>query len=121
MSNVRRRRPTSVGMASLFAVLVVLCLVVFTVLSRITASSELALTQKAADSITAYYEAEYRATQRIVTVTEDGEFTEDIDEHRELSVKYEIVEGKTIITEWAIIRKGTGETTNQGFGDIPIF
>jgi len=108
-------------MASLFAVLVVLCLVVFAVLSRITASSELALTQRAADSVTAYYAAEHKAAQRLADVSEAGEFTQEIDDNRELLVSYELTDHGVRITQWVIVRKDTGEKTNQGFGEIPVF
>ncbi|MCL1831531.1 MAG: hypothetical protein FWG45_01315 [Oscillospiraceae bacterium] len=57
----KRRKPFSMGLTSLFAVLIVLCLVVFAVLSQLTAKSELALAQRAADTVMEAYNAEYRA------------------------------------------------------------
>jgi hypothetical protein len=56
----KKRKPVAVGLTSLFAVLIVLCLVIFAVLSRITAQSELALAQRAADTVSDRYDAEYR-------------------------------------------------------------
>jgi hypothetical protein len=40
-------------------VLIILCLVIFAILARIAARSELALAQIAADTVSAWYEAEY--------------------------------------------------------------
>jgi hypothetical protein len=57
---MNKRRPVSVGLTSLFTVLIVLCLVIFAVLSRLTAQSELALAQRAADTVAGRYEDEYR-------------------------------------------------------------
>jgi hypothetical protein len=56
----RRRKPAAVGLTSLFAVLIVLCLVIFAVLSRLTARNELALANRAADTVSERYAAEYR-------------------------------------------------------------
>ncbi|MCL2754499.1 MAG: hypothetical protein FWD35_02125 [Oscillospiraceae bacterium] len=54
------QRVATVGLTSLFAVLIVLCLVIFAILARLTAQSELALAQRAADTVAARYEAEYQ-------------------------------------------------------------
>jgi len=111
----KRRRPVNVGMASLFAVLIVLCLVIFAVLSGMTAKSELALAQKAADSLSAYYAAEYRAVEKLAGISESGSFTEEIDENRELRVVYRIADDRIVIDEWAVAVKET-EKPEQTLG-----
>jgi len=118
------RRPAGIGISSLFAVMIVLCLVVFAVLAKITAESELKLAQKAADSVTAFYEAEFKAIERLANVNggESGEFTEDIDENRELSVKFSVINGEIFIQEWAVVRKDTGEKEEKPLiGEPPRF
>jgi hypothetical protein len=117
-----RRRPVSIGGASLFAVLIILCLMVFAVLARLSAQSERALSERAAASVEAYYAAEYRALQRIAGLEPPGTFTEEIDMHRELKVTFRIVDYRTVIDEWAVVTKGTGEEP-QGpiFGPPPTF
>jgi len=117
-----RRRPVSVGGASLFAVLIILCLMVFAVLARLSAQSERALAERAGQAVEAYYAAEYRALHRIADMSEAGTFTEEIDENRELRVTFSIIEDKTVIDEWTVVNKNTGETP-QGpiFGPPPTF
>jgi hypothetical protein len=102
------KRPVSIGISSLFAVLIVLCLIVFAVLSSVTAKAELSLAQKAADSVKAFYDAEYRATLRLNEAEqfgEAGEFTEEIDENRDLFIKFDIVNEHLVILEWVVVRK----------------
>lgn len=133
----RRRRPVSVGGASLFAVLIILCLMVFAVLARLTAQSERNLAQKAADSLSAYYDAEYRAIVRLAEIKNPAPdapetvifgmmtFTEEIDENRELRVTLDIAGGEVNVIEWAVVIKGDDEggTEESGFGDliVPMF
>jgi hypothetical protein len=118
-----RRRPVSVGMVSLFAVLIILCLMIFAVLARLSAGSELSLAEKAAESVTAYYDAEYRAIIRLATESAaSGTFTEEIDQNRELRVTFRITGTGKVIDEWAVEIKGTGEREEApSFSAPPIF
>jgi hypothetical protein len=123
--NNTRKRPMSVGLASLFAVLIVLCLMIFAVLARLSAQSELNLAEIAARSVLAYYDAEYRAVVRLANSDSSGTFTEEIDENRELRVVFRITEEGTFIDEWVVVRIGTHEPepepTFGGAGGPPIF
>jgi len=116
-----RRRPMSVGMASLFAVLIILCLMIFAVLARLSASAELNLAEKAAESVQAYYNAEYRAVVRLSEQTSSGTFSEEIDQNRELRVTFRISETGTVIDEWAVVNKNTGEQEEAPRYGIMIF
>jgi hypothetical protein len=107
MSENTRRNPRSIGLASLFAVLVILCLMIFAVLARLSAQSELKLARKVAESVLIYYDAEYRAVLKLHELTASGTFTEEIDENRELRVSVVITEDGMSINEWAITLKGT--------------
>jgi hypothetical protein len=109
-------------MVSLFSVLIILCLMIFAVLARLSAGSELSLAEKAAESVTAYYDAEYRAIIRLTEATASGTFTEEIDQNRELRVTFRITESGKVIDEWAIEIKGTGEREEApSFGAPPVF
>jgi hypothetical protein len=116
------KRPVSIGISSLFAVLIVLCLVIFAILAGITARAELDLAEKAALAVSAFYDAEERAVVRLLEQTESGEFTEKIDENRELFVRFEIVNDEVGIIEWAVVRKSSGATEDRPiFGTPPVF
>jgi hypothetical protein len=109
-------------MVSLFSVLIILCLMIFAVLARLSAGSELSLAEKAAESVTAYYDAEYRAVIRLAEMAEPGTFTEEIDQNRELRVTFRITETGKVIDEWAVEIKGTGDKEEApGFSAPPIF
>ncbi|MCL1866780.1 MAG: hypothetical protein FWF82_05165 [Oscillospiraceae bacterium] len=116
MNDNPKRRPLGVGLASLFAVLVILCLMVFAVLSRITAKNELALAKKAADSAAAFYAAEVQAAVCISSEmsNETTSFKVEIDKHRELSVVYRIDDGKLVVDEWIVVNKFDGEESADG-------
>jgi len=60
MSKSGKQKPAAVGLMSLFAVLITLCLVIFAILARLTAHNELALAQRAADTVSTRYENEFR-------------------------------------------------------------
>ena len=102
--------PVTVGISSLFAVLIILCLTVFAILARLSAEDERKLAEKAAESITAYYLAEYRANERLaqmqseIHLYEIGDtmgFTEAIDQNRELRVSLLVTEDGIVRLEWA--------------------
>jgi hypothetical protein len=95
----------AVGLTSLFAVLIALCLTVFAVLAWITARSELALAERGAELVTAFYEAEYRAVMRLNEAVESGTFGEEIDDNRELRVTWRIIGGEITIDEWVVVHK----------------
>lgn len=70
-SKVRKRSfGTTMGVTSIIAILVILVLVVFSTLSLITAKADLNLSQKTADNIKAYYDADSRAE---IIITEVGD------------------------------------------------
>ena len=121
-----RRRPMNVGGASLFSVLVILCLMVFAVLARLSALSERSLAEKASESIACYYDAEYRASVRLAEIKNQPElygagevitYTEEIDRNRELHVTIVITEDGIDCTEWASVNKNTVENENEQESD----
>ena len=63
-----RRPGFNVGSASIIMVFAVLCLTIFSVLSFTTSSSDLRLSQRASKSISDYYQAEYRAEDKILLI-----------------------------------------------------
>ncbi|MCL1823222.1 MAG: hypothetical protein FWG44_03380 [Oscillospiraceae bacterium] len=116
--------PVTVGISSLFAVLIILCLTVFAVLARLSAQDERALAEKAADSITVYYEAELRAVEQVAKIQSElqfyvvGEviaFKEEIDANRELSVVLKVQENGISCEKWAAVNK-SDEDESEGFG-----
>jgi hypothetical protein len=54
---------TSMGISSIIAILVIMVLVVFSALSVTTAKADLTLSQKTADSLQAYYDADCKAEE----------------------------------------------------------
>ena len=59
---------TSMGVSSIIAILVILVLVVFSALSITTSKADLKLSQKSANGIQAYYEADAAAEDRMAEV-----------------------------------------------------
>lgn len=59
---------TSMGVSSILAILVILVLVVFATLSMTTSKADLNLSQKTADSITAFYAADSEAEEKIAEI-----------------------------------------------------
>jgi len=120
-----KRRPVTIGMSSLFAVLIVLCLIIFAILAHLTAKSELALAERAAESVTAYYVAEHLAVQRLQSIEGNvgakGLFSQDIDENRRLRVGYTINEDGVVVTEWVVVRKAVATEEQPNFGEPPKF
>ena len=121
---MNKRRPVNVGGASLFAVLIILCLTIFAVLARLTAASELSLSEKAAQAQALYYEAECRAVVRaaeiqnnlyIYSIGEAIEFAEEIDENRELRVTLRITESGVIRDTWYVANKDTDKPDETPF------
>lgn len=119
----RKRRPVNVGGASLFAVLIILCLTVFAVLARITAASELALAERAAEAQSLFYQAEREAVERAAefqaqiynSIGDELKFSVDIDENRELRVVLRVTANGVVRDEWAVVNKDLGEPEDQGF------
>ncbi|MCL2633366.1 MAG: hypothetical protein FWD34_02505 [Oscillospiraceae bacterium] len=116
---MNRRSPINVGGASLFAVLIILCLTVFAVLAKLSADSEKQLAIRTADSIQAYYDADYRAVLRLFEVTVSGEFVEEIDANRELKVVYIVTEDGIFIEEWAAVGKTDRDNDNSNTENLP--
>ena len=59
---------TSMGVSSIIAILVILVLVVFSALSITTSKADLKLSQKTADSIKAFYEADAAAEDKMAEI-----------------------------------------------------
>lgn len=68
MNQKTSRRSGSIGIASIVLIFVMLCLMTFSVLSLMTARSDLAQSRRAADRITVSAEAENAATDILLTV-----------------------------------------------------
>lgn len=67
------RRPPSnagVGASSIMLIIVVLCLTLFGVLSFVTARNDMALTERTAESVERYYEADAAAQRALMAVDE---------------------------------------------------
>lgn len=58
----------SVGTSSILMIFVVLCLTTFGVLSYVTANADYKLSQKNADAVTAYYQADSKANELLKTI-----------------------------------------------------
>lgn len=67
---MRRQSGFGVGVMSLLAVFVVLCLTTFAVLSLVSARSDRALSQKNADATTSYYAADAQAERQLQKLAE---------------------------------------------------
>ena len=61
---------TSMGVSSVIAILVILVLIVFSALSITTSKADLTLSQKSADGIKAYYDADAEAEDRMAEIAE---------------------------------------------------
>lgn len=59
---------TGAGLSTLLLVFVMLCLIVFSVLSLSTARADLEMSQKVADRTKAYYQAQGRASERLKAI-----------------------------------------------------
>ncbi len=81
-----KRRATAlpaVGVSSLLTIFAVLCLVTFTLLSISTAQTQKSLSQAAADSVLAYYEADAQA-EAILTDLRRGQLPPDVTQQGDL-------------------------------------
>ena len=126
--------PVTVGISSLFAVLIILCLTVFAILARLSAEDERKLAEKAADSISVYYAAEYRAVEQLAQIQsqlhlyeigEEIKIVEEIDQSRELRVTLLITEDGIVRREWTAGAKRREiiqeqEQEQQDFGGLPL-
>ena len=68
-----RRSAASVGITSLVLIFVMLCLLTFSVLSLVSARADLRLSQRSAARTSAYYDAENRASDILLSVIENTE------------------------------------------------
>ena len=64
----RKRGFTGAGLSTILLVFVMLCLIVFSVLSLSTARADLEMSQKVADRTKAYYQAQSRASERLKAI-----------------------------------------------------
>ncbi|MDR3072918.1 MAG: hypothetical protein LBU41_05435 [Clostridiales Family XIII bacterium] len=60
---------TTMGVSSIIAILVLIVLIVFAALSIMTSKADLTLAQKTANTITAYYEADNKAEERLSEIS----------------------------------------------------
>ena len=124
-----RKPGFNVGSASIIMVFAILCLTIFSVLSFTTSNTDLRLSQRASKSIEDYYNAEYRAEDKILLIAQqlkkDGnldslrlqsgetnlnsssfsiQFTEPVDDRRMLLVELTFDNDHNIsITRWNLL------------------
>jgi hypothetical protein len=119
---------TSMGVPSIIAILVILVLVVFASLSIVTSKADIRLTEKTVKSVTAYYEADAIATEKMADVADtidagagwtgrlQGEgyqvtqggtvvtYTVAVDEFRNLNVSLKVnVGGDLSVLDWSLV------------------
>lgn len=82
----KRKGFLGAGLSTVLLVFVMLCLIVFAVLSLSTARTDLQMSRKIADRMTAYYEAQSRAYARIKTI--DGILTTQYNKNSESGQKF---------------------------------
>ena len=68
MNQNNNRSPVSIGISSLILIFVMLCLLTFSVLSLVSARADMRLSQRSADRTAAYYDAENRANDILLSV-----------------------------------------------------
>lgn len=119
----RREHPvTGTGASSVLMVFVVLCLVVFAVLSFSSADADLRLSRQFAERTTAYYQAENRANDRIKEIDgnlqepynnrEEFSFSENVDETGRLEVVLKVRDSENEtgqhlqIVKWQSVTEG---------------
>ena len=68
MNQNNNRSPVSIGISSLILIFVMLCLLTFSVLSLVSARADMRLSQRSADRTTAYYDAENRANDILLSI-----------------------------------------------------
>jgi len=111
----RKARPMglNIGSASIIMLFAVLCLTVLAALSLLSANSQYALAERAANVSKAYYEADFKAME-IYERAKNGEdleleYTVEIDEHQLLDVALGDRDGELVIVRWNIIESGAWE------------
>ena len=68
MNQNNNRSPVSIGISSLILIFVMLCLLTFSVLSLVSARADMRLSQRSADRTAAYYDAENRANDILLSI-----------------------------------------------------
>ena len=108
----RKPRPMglNIGSASIIMLFAVLCLTVLSALSLLSANSQYALAQRAANVTKAYYEADYKAVQIYERTKNEGteqyDYTVEIDGHQLLDVSLGYENGNLVVKKWKIIESG---------------
>lgn len=119
----RKEQPMiGAGASSVLMIFVVLCLVVFAVLSLSGADADLRLSRKFAERTTAYYQAENRANDRVKEIDgnlqesynnrEERSFSETIDETGRLDVVLQVQDSENgqglrlQIVKWQSVSEG---------------
>lgn len=134
----------SIGSSSLILIFVVLCMTVFSVLTLISANAEKKLSDKSAQAVSDYYNADLAATMKINEIAEalsssdsaaaqqliipDAEFTAaedgiivsfdtEIDSRRTLHTEALLTENSLKITEWKTVTKTEAAEDSPGLWD----
>ncbi len=68
MNQNNNRSPVSIGISSLILIFVMLCLLTFSVLSLVSARADMRLSRRSANRTTAYYDAENRANDILLSI-----------------------------------------------------
>lgn len=121
-----KKHPTpfiSPGSSSLLVVFLVLAIMIFAVLSFVSAKNDYHYSLKMANAKKDYYQACNRAEEMLKELSssfepkeETGGFKIPIDDYRQLSVQYAILQGEKNpsykITEWKVEMRNTWEGKN---------
>lgn len=99
----RKKGFQGAGLSTVLLIFVVLCLVIFAVLSLSTARADLQMSQKIAERTTAYYKAQSLAYKQVRAIDEElseqyngsqkeeiRSFTQPIDENQQIKVELQI-------------------------------
>lgn len=114
--------PTGVGALSVMTALLVVTLAVFAMLTLSSARADLALSARAAETVSAWYAADMEGVRLLREFEKDGgqsfEYDIAVDEHRTLHIAAQRgADGKAVVTEWKTSL--AGET---GGGDsLPVW
>lgn len=128
----KRRVSVGVGLCSMLMIFTCLVLTIFATLSYLQAKRNLNATNKIVDSIIDYYNADYRASELVLSLKDNygddtflkennieynnGVYTFSIafsNKHLDVSVRFE--QGKLIVLKWQEVSESNGEYDYSGF------
>ena len=125
--NKQQKAGLGVGGSSLLMVFIIVCLTTFATLSLVSASADDKLSIKTAEAVSAYYDADGRAVERVQTIDVllssgqaeqirardlaeemDGgyTFTETMNDRQTLQVALTVQNGRCVITSWRVVNTG---------------